>query len=112
MQLQLARIKSAPTAEYLLELVLGVLDEATGLPRAKLDTCTKLTGIGCDGASVNMGVDNGLFALLQRRYALKLRASHCAAHRTSLSASAMSDNVLISKLEAFVQHLSSFYSAR
>ena len=36
--MQLARIKSAPNAEYLLELVLDVLEEATGLPRAKLDT--------------------------------------------------------------------------
>ena len=104
------RIDEAPTAEYLLELVLVALGEATGLERSEL--CSKLVGVGSDGASVNTGSQNGLIALLRRRLVPKLQGSHCAAHRTRLSSACLYANALIGKLETLVQQVSGFYSAK
>ena len=74
----------------------------------------KIVGVGADGASVNMGKDNGFIALLKKDLGRPfIQGIHCSAHRLELAYKDVVKVVpLFKKIDDFLLNLYLFYNKR
>ena len=66
-----------------------------------------MVGLGCDNAKVNVGVDNGIAALLKKNYCPYLKLNGCSAHLLTLTIKHAFDEYRT--LEAFDEHIKAIY---
>ena len=104
----LAEIKKSPNAPYLVKIALKTLKDNLNMDLQRLgEACV---GATMDGASVLQGEKSGFIVRLQANVAPFMQGMHCAAHKTQLAATCLTEVKVVESFTHVMKTMNRFFN--